>query len=310
MLDNTEIDYQDKKLVKRWKVIGNIIIVFIAFWALAFGLGFEFMLPPNGPAWATILIWAASFTLGKLFENMSIPALLGMLISGIVLKNLPGELVDGLPDSWSAQFRALGLSLILMRSGLELDIPMVKIQGWVAARLTVCPGVCEAFTVSVMCMLIFHMPFPLALSCGFILAAVSPAVVVSGMFDLHKKGYGVAKGLPSLVVAAASFDDVVAISGFAMCIGVAIHSDENPVLSALHGPINLIGGCALGYIGGHVAGCTKLWNTQRKRLAIVLATGLFYMFAASSVHYNGGGAMAGLITGIYASQCWQKGACG
>lgn len=303
-------EWGDYEIAKRYRMIGNVMIFFFSFWALVFALGFDFMLPPNGPVWASLLVWLVSFLFGKLFEKMSIPSLLGMLISGIILKNLPGELVDAMPDSWAAQFRAFGLSLILMRSGLELDIPMVKKQGWIAARLTVCPGVCEAFTVSAMCMAIFDMPFPLALSCGFILAAVSPAVVVSGMFDLHKRGYGIAKGLPSLVVAAASFDDVVAISGFAMCIGVAIESDEHPLLAALHGPINLIGGCTLGYIGGHIAGCTRIWSTKRKRFGIVLSLGLFFMFAAASVHFNGGGAMAGLMTGIFASMCWQNGWCG
>ena len=41
----------------------------------------------------------------------------------------------------------------------------------------------------------------------------SYALVVLGMFELQSRGFGVAKGIPSLVVAAASFDDVVAISG-------------------------------------------------------------------------------------------------
>lgn len=61
--------------------------------------------------------------------------------------------------------------------------------------------------------LMFSMPFGLALTLGFILAAVSPAIVVSGMFELQTAGYGVKKGIPSIVVAAASFDDVVAITG-------------------------------------------------------------------------------------------------
>ena len=39
--------------------------------------------------------------------------------------------------------------------------------------------------------------------------AVSPAVVVGAMFDLKQAGYGVAKNIPVIVVAAASFDDVV-----------------------------------------------------------------------------------------------------
>ena len=89
----------------------------------------------------------------------------------------------------------------------------VKKIGMVAVRLTCMPGICEALAVAGAASWIFGMPFALAVSAGFILAAVSPAVVVVGMFNLQQRGYGVAKGIPSLVVAAASFDDVVAISG-------------------------------------------------------------------------------------------------
>ena len=48
---------------------------------------------------------------------------------------------------------------------------------------------------------------------GFVIAAVSPAVVVPGMLDLQARGFGTAKGIPTMVVAAASFDDVLAIAG-------------------------------------------------------------------------------------------------
>ena len=48
---------------------------------------------------------------------------------------------------------------------------------------------------------------------GFVLAAVSPAVVVPCLLSLQEKGYGVDKGIPTLVIAAASVDDVLAISG-------------------------------------------------------------------------------------------------
>ena len=99
----------------------------------------------------------------------------------------------------------------------------VKKIGMVAVRLTCMPGIFEALAVAGAASWIFGMPFALAVSAGFILAAVSPAVVVVGMFNLQQRGYGVAKGIPSLVVAAASFDDVVAISGFSM---VPTHRDS------------------------------------------------------------------------------------
>ena len=53
-----------------------------------------------------------------------------------------------------------------------------------------------------------------------------PAVVVPGMLDLGQRGYGVAKGVPTMVVAAASFDDVLAIAGFGVCLALAAQSES------------------------------------------------------------------------------------
>lgn len=105
------------------------------------------------------------------------------------------------------------ITMLCFRSGLELDLKVLATSGAAALRLTACPGIAEALVVAGTAVWLFKMPFTLGLTLGFILAAVSPAVVVSGMFDLQNKGYGVRKGIPSIVVAAASFDDILAITG-------------------------------------------------------------------------------------------------
>lgn len=67
-------------------------------------------------------------------------------------------------------------------------------------------------------------PYPLngALAlCSFVLGAVSPAVVVPSMLLLQKDGYGVEQGIPTLLMAAGSFDDILAITGFTTCLGMA-----------------------------------------------------------------------------------------
>lgn len=55
----------------------------------------------------------------------------------------------------------------------------------------------------------------------FVLAAVSPAVVVPSLLSLSDRGYGLDKGIPTLVIAAASVDDVLAITGFGVVLGIA-----------------------------------------------------------------------------------------
>lgn len=63
----------------------------------------------------------------------------------------------------------------------------------------------------------------------FVLAAVSPAVVVPCLLSLSERGYGLNKGIPTLVIAAASIDDVLAISAFSICMGIAF-SGKRPVI--------------------------------------------------------------------------------
>ena len=59
------------------------------------------------------------------------------------------------------------------------------------------------------------------------MAAVSPAVVVPGLLDLQKRKYGVEKGIPTMVIAAASIDDVLAISGFGISLGLAFSEGQS-----------------------------------------------------------------------------------
>ena len=53
------------------------------------------------------------------------------------------------------------------------------------------------------------------------IGAVSPAVVVPQLLILQEKGFGVQHGIPTLVMAASSCDDVLAISLFGVFLGVA-----------------------------------------------------------------------------------------
>ena len=58
----------------------------------------------------------------------------------------------------------------------------------------------------------------------FVQAAVSLAVVIPCLLELQGEHYGVKKGIPTLVMAAASFDNVLCISAFGVCLGIAFDS--------------------------------------------------------------------------------------
>lgn len=269
---------------------GTLALAALAYGAACFIFQKEFMLP-WGPGFALTLTWVCSTVGGKAAEKIAMPALLGNLLAGILLKNaIPADesggftSVRGLPDYWATDIITFGLTLIFVRGGLDLDLALAKKAGMAAVRLTILPGVSEAIAVAGFAMVIFGMQFILGLTLGFILAAVSPAVVVGAMFELKKRGYGVEANIPVLVVAAASFDDVVAISGFAICVSFAIPAQDKTtttvILEAMHGPITIVLGIIAGTMGGLVSGMTRLWDRPWKRTAVVLGQGLCFSFGA------------------------------
>jgi hypothetical protein len=79
--------------------------------------------------------------------------------------------------------------------------------------------------------------------------------------------------IPATVVAAASFDDMIAITGYTIFISVAVSSGGNRTWKALHGPLSVIFGILLGVVAAVICSFTKLWDNYYKRTAVVLFTG-------------------------------------
>ena len=261
--------------------------------------------PRAGPGWAVFCVWLFASATGRALAWLGLPPLAGQLLGGALARNSRAFRGAALTHAYKATIRAAGLGTIMTRSGLELDVGAIRRAGRVAARLTVLPGVSEALAVGVVARWVFELPFVLALALGFILAAVSPAVVVVGMFDLHNRGYGVAKGIPSIVVAAASMDDVVAMLGFSVCIGLA-GGAGNIYQKALTGPAAVVAGALYGCAAGALLGATKLWDAGWKLTAATLVLGLLPMFVAERLHAHGGGAIGALLVGVVGSWAWRR----
>ena len=110
-------------------------------------------------------------------------------------------------------------------------------------RLAFMPCLVETIFVGIAARILFkyvigyEFPWLWAFLLGFVLAAVSPAVVVPSLLELQDKGLGVAKGIPTLVIAAASVDDVLAISGFSILLGLAFQGGIAPLNETIEGTI-------------------------------------------------------------------------
>jgi hypothetical protein len=54
----------------------------------------------------------------------------------------------------------------------------------------------------------------------FAVTGVSPAVIIPFMNDLQDRKLGTERGIPTLIMASASFDNVIALTGNSVMIGI------------------------------------------------------------------------------------------
>ena len=210
----------------------------------------------------------------------------------------------------SVTLRSICLTVILLMAGLELDpVALWKLSAMVV-RATFIPCFVEAFAAAVFSHFILGFPWTIGLMLGFVLAAVSPAVIIPSLMNLSSRGYGVAKGIPTLVIAACSADDVVAISGFGIFLGITFASDDAPLtMLILHGPIEVVLGTSFGVFWGILAQWIPHKDNKNcvfYRWLILFSGGLIAVFGAHHIHYEGAGGLATIIMAFLASMEWRK----
>ena len=110
---------------------------------------------------------------------------------------------------------------------------------------------------------------------GSVLAAVSPAVIVPRMIRLMEEGYGVDKGIPQLILAGASVDDVFVIIIFTAFTSLASTGELSPV-SILQIPVSIVLGIVAGVIVGMVL--VKFFRTFHMRDSVKLLIILSFSF--------------------------------
>jgi NhaP-type Na+/H+ or K+/H+ antiporter/nucleotide-binding universal stress UspA family protein len=159
-------------------------------------------------------ILLVGFFVGRLFYRLQIPALVGMVCTGMLLgRSVSGFIPEGILQS-AGEFRAIAVMVILMKAGLGLDYEKLRQQGTVALRLGFLPAICEAMVVAVVAIWLLHFDFATGLMLGCILGAESPAVIVPAMLRLKSLGWGVSKGIPDAVLTGSALSDVLLLLVF------------------------------------------------------------------------------------------------
>jgi NhaP-type Na+/H+ or K+/H+ antiporter len=230
--------------------------------------------------------------LSKLFEKLRLPGLLGMILTGIILGEYSKNYIVNILKldflepffisdkilSISSDLRLCALIVILIRAGLGIDRVSLKKIGNVALKMSCIPCLFEGFTIMMVTHLLLGFPLPICGTLGFIIAAVSPAVVVPEMLSLKEKNLGKEREIPTLILAGASIDDIFAITLFSSFLSLSLGKNVNIYKEFLTIPLSIIIGIVLGgVIGIILVKFFKKYHIRDTRKAIIfLMVGIIF----------------------------------
>ena len=143
-----------------------------------------------------------------LLRYVTIPPLIGMIFLGFIARNFFGGVMEAYPNKWAAYIRVICLCTLMLRGGINVKLREVGIT---VGLLSIIPMAVEGVVVSLIAMGLFNLPVNVTFNVGFSLSCISPSILIPCLLFLISKNYGVAKGIPSTLIPAGTFDDILCV---------------------------------------------------------------------------------------------------
>lgn len=244
--------------------------------------------------WSLALVFLGGLLAGEVFRRLRLPPLLGMLLVGIAFGPYALGLLDDSLLAISADLRKIALIIILTRAGLSLDIGDLRKVGRSAVLLCFVPATFEIVGTVILAPRLLGVSVLEAAIIGSVIAAVSPAVVVPRMLRLMDEGYGAKQGIPQMILAGASVDDVYVIVLFSSFTSLASGGTLSP-LDFVRIPTSLVLGIAAGVLCGLALAWWFSHVHMRDSIKVVIFLALSFVLATIEDHCTGIIGFSGLL---------------
>jgi len=212
-------------------------------------------------------------------KKIKLPGLIGMLLTGIILGPYCLNLLDGNILNISGEIRKIALIIILTRAGLTLDISGLKKIGRPAFLMCFLPASFELLGVIILVPKLLGLSLLEAALVGAVLSAVSPAVVVPRMVEMIDNNHGTKQGIPQLILAGASVDDIYVIVLFTTFLNMS-QGKEISVLSFVNIPVSIILGIIFGLCVGFLLSKITAFIQMRPTIKVLLMLSFSLMLVA------------------------------
>lgn len=248
-------------------------------------------------------VFLAGLAAAALCQQLHLPRIIGMLAVGVVLGPSVLNVLDDSILSISADLRQMALIIILIKAGLSLNLADLKKVGRPAVLMSFVPASFEIIGYVLLAPVLLGLTRTeaavMGAVMGAVMAAVSPAVVVPRMVRLMEEGWGTKQGIPQMVMAGASCDDIFVIVLFSTFLGMA--QGQGADLAAFASiPVSIVSGVALGAAVGWAL--SAFFETAyahahmvRNSMKVIVVLGMSFLLMAAEDWLEGTLPLSGLL---------------
>ncbi|WP_298065774.1 cation:proton antiporter, partial [uncultured Cetobacterium sp.] len=157
--------------------------------------------------------------------------------------------------------------------------------------LSIIPATLEGFAIAYLSTIFLDFTFIQGAILGFIIAAVSPAVLIPSMVSLIDKNIGQKKSIPQLLLVGASADDTIAITLFTSFLAIYFQKldggtfDFKTQLFLI--PVSIVVSLIIGWLVGLIGKYSYLKiNNNKIKIAVVFTICLVLRFIENKFHFT------------------------
>ncbi|MCQ9627052.1 cation:proton antiporter [Cetobacterium somerae] len=228
---------------------------------------------------------------GKIFEKIKFPSLIGMMIAGVLIGPYGLNKTPELALELAPILKDIALIIVLFIGGLGIGADQIKKIGRPAILLSIIPATLEGFAIAYLSTIFLGFTFIQGAILGFIIAAVSPAVLIPSMVSLIDKNIGQKKSIPQLLLVGASADDTIAITLFTSFLAIYFQKLDGGTFDFKTQifliPVSIIVSLIIGWLVGLIGKYSYLKiNNNKIKIAIVFMLCLALRFIENKFHFS------------------------
>lgn len=222
-------------------------------------------------------IFLSALSLGYIFRKLRLPALLGLLFTGILLGPYVLNLIDASLLNISVELRQIALVIILLRAGLALNISDLRKVGRPAILLAIVPAIVEIVGMMLVAPWLLGISLLEAALMGTVVAAVSPAIIVPKMLFLMENKIGTRKSIPQMMMASGAVDDVFVIVLFSALLTLTSGEHVSPSF-AIKIPLAIFTGLFTGVAAGWLMSLFFIRYHMRDSVKLLIMLSIAFSF--------------------------------